>query len=253
MSGGLSNVQTRRASSGLPAGAETPTTPGVQQVINQTVNNTLSSTPVANNLAVDQRVKIRVPSDYLTELTMGSTDKKELGADNISGIIFPYTPSINITHKADYTSQQPTHSNYALYFYKNSSVSDITISGKFTVQNESDAMVWLSTVRLLQALTKMRWGVDSDSGSPPPVCRLDAYGEYNFKNVPVVITEFQHNYPDDVDFYTLSPSNFFGVVSVPLRSTLQVICKPVYSRAEMQQISVSGYLDPSQFRGQGYL
>jgi hypothetical protein len=204
----------------------------------------------------DMRVKIRVPSNYLTTLTQGSANG-ELSSQGFGGVIFPYTPTISLEHKADYSSQQPLHSNYAINFYKSSGISDITITGKFTVQNETEALIYLSTVRLLSALTKMRFGGrvgDSDSGAPPPVCRLDGYGEYSLKNVPIIITNFKHDLPDDVDYFTVGKNGGpISMTSVPTRSTLSVTCRVAYSRAEMQQISVTKYLDIGSLRGKGYL
>jgi hypothetical protein len=203
-------------------------------------------------VSTDNRVKIRVPSDYLTKLTAGSYigELRKFG-----GILFPYTPQITLEHKADYTSQNPTHSNYTLQFYKTSSVSDITITGKFTVQNDTDALVYLATAHLLGALTKMRWGGiggDSDSGAPPPVCRLDAYGTFMLKNVPVVISSFKHDLPDDVDFYTVT-SGPFGMASVPTVATFTVNCKPAYSRQEILSTSVTKYLNDPATRQRGFV
>jgi hypothetical protein len=198
-------------------------------------------------VSTDTRVKIRVPGDYLTGLTSGLQD--------FGGVLFPYTPQITLEHKADYHSQNPTHSNYTLQFYKTSSVSDITITGKFTVQNDKDALIYLATAHLLGALTKMRWGGvggDPDSGAPPPVCRLDGYGTFMLKNVPVVISSFKHDLPDDVDFYSIS-SGPFGIASVPTKATFTVNCKPAYSRQEILTTSVTKYLnDPSTIQ-KGFL
>lgn len=204
----------------------------------------------------DLRVKIRVPKDYLVDLTSGSWATE---LTNHGGIIFPYTPSIDFEHKADYTTQTPTHNNYAINFYKNSSVSDITIQGKFTVENDQDAMVYLATVHLLRALTKMRFGPDTNAGAPPPVCRLDAYGDFMLKNIPVAITSFKNTLPDSVDFYTLDKSGFitgqnqYGTAFVPTLSTIAVTCKPMYSRAEMLGTGVNRYLGTALERKAGYL
>jgi hypothetical protein len=204
----------------------------------------------------DLRVKIRVPTDYLTPLTSGG--RNELL--DLNGIIFPYTPTINTEWKADYTDLKPTHSNYAVNFYKNSSVADISIQGKFTVQNDQDALVYLATLHLLRSLTKMRWGGklgDPDSGAPPPICRLDAYGAFQYKNIPVAITSFKNDLTSDVDFYAYnrdgkSPGPF-GPAFCPTSSVIAVILRPMYSRLEMQQASVGKYLnDPSQ-KINGYL
>jgi hypothetical protein len=199
----------------------------------------------------DLRVKIRVPSDYIKMTTRGS--KGELA--ELKGIIFPYTPTITVEHKADYANQNVMHSNFALHFYQRSSVSPIQITGEFTVQNEKDAAVYLATVHLLRALTKMKTGLDSDPGSPPPVCRLDAYGEYMLKNVPVAISNFRLELPNKVDYFTIGKSvaSVYGQTSVPTLSTISVTLIPIFSRAEMQKFSVNNWLSEKQTRRNGYL
>lgn len=207
----------------------------------------------------DLRVKIRVPADYLTRLVRGIDVPAKDEIFRLGGIIFPYTPSISYENKADYASVSPLHSNFAQYFYKSSSVSPITITGKFTVQNENDAGVYLGTVHLLRALTRMRSGGpqtgDSDSGAPPPVCRLDAYGDFMLKNVPVVISSFKIELPDSVDYFTLGKTkgNIYGQGSVPVSSVISLVCNPVYSRSEMQKFSVTGWLSDAKIRKAGYL
>lgn len=204
----------------------------------------------------DLRVKIRVPSSYLTSLTGGYSNE----LTNLGGIIFPFTPSISYENKAEYTSSNPLHSNFAINFYQKSSVGNISISGKFTVQDERDAAIYISTVHLLKALTKMRSGGstgDRDSGSPPPVCRLDAFGEFMLENVPVAISSFRIELPDGVDYFTIGKGSTqnvrFGLTSVPTVSTIAITCVPMYSRDEMQKFSVSGWLTNSKFRKSGYL
>lgn len=193
----------------------------------------------------DLRVKIRVPDRYLTTTTAGSPAQE---LTMLKGIVFPYTPSITYDVKADYSTQNPTHSNFAIYSYKNSSVSSINISGKFTVQNDKDAAIYLSVVHLLHSLTKMRsGGTDIYSGSPPPVCRLDAYGDFNLQNVPVAISSFKVEFPDNVDYYTLTNSKdsfIFSSNAVPTMATISITCLPMYSRREMQQFTVEKWLSP---------
>lgn len=235
----------------VPAGADRIDEQGVTDVTITPMDQ--SSDPAEGDL----RVRIRVPKDYLTDLTTGSWLEELQG---FGGIIFPYTPQVTLEHKADYGSATPLHSNYAINFYKTSSIPDITITGKFTVQNDKDAMVYLATSHLLASLTKMRFGGssgDSDSGAPPPVCRLEGYGAFMLKNVPIAITSFKHDLPDDVDFYTLDKRGehgfAFGTTSVPVRSTFTVVCKVMYSRQEMLSASVTKYLNDPSFKGLGFL
>lgn len=207
-----------------------------------------------NIKGVDLRVKIRVPAEYI--VSPGITNSTPL--EGLGGILFPYTPNISYSHNADYKTETPLHSNYALHFYKNSYVSKINISGKFTVQNDTDAEIFIATVQLLRALTKMRSGgqkLDPYSGSPPPVCRLDAYGDYMLTNIPVVITEFKMEVSDGVDYYTFGKLGFTdNISSVPTVSTLSVGLAPMYSRAEIQKFAVTNYLDSYlKTRREGYL
>ena len=230
-------------STGVPQGAEAP----------KPTAATLNIKDAQGRLSKDDlRVRIRVPVGYLQQSTVGLGN--ELAA--LKGIVFPYTPMITYDVKADYGSVNPMHGNYTQYFYKNSSIGAINITGKFTVQNEKDAGVYLATIHLLKALTKMRFGSDPDAGAPPPVCRLSAYG-FPINNVPIVIGSFRVDMPDSVDYFTLGKTNpniEYHQASVPMSSTIALSCFPVYSRQELQDFSVTGWLNnQSDFRSKGYL
>jgi hypothetical protein len=239
-----------RSVAGVPDGAQPPLPQSAAVNIKSMIQGELTK---------DMRVRIKVPPKYvLNNATTGL--RGELV--QLGGIIFPYTPAISYEHSADYTNLNPTHSNFSIYFYKNSKVSPINISGKFTVQNEDDAGVYLATVHLLRALTKMRSGGstgDPDSGAPPPICQLMAYGDYMLDNTPVVISSFRIELPDGVDYYKLGKisgsagNSVYGVNSVPTVSTIAITCIPIYSRQEMQNFSVNGWLGGDSNRTRGYL
>lgn len=190
-------------------------------------------------LSNDLRVKIRVPDWYFTGLTSGYLETLK----RLRGIIFPYTPSISYELKADYSSVVPLHSNFPINFYKSSTVGSISINGKFTVENIQEAENYMATVHLLRALTRMKFGTDPDAGSPPPVCRLDAYGDASLMNVPVSITSFRVELGDDIDYFEYNKN------LVPTRTTISITCLPMYSRREMQAFSVNSYINSSNFKG----
>jgi hypothetical protein len=203
-------------------------------------------------LGTDMRVRIKVPDFYRKYLQPGVAWDRSLY--NLGGIIFPYTPQISYDNKADYASVTPTHSNYTQYFYKNSSVSDIMIVGKFTVQNEADAYRLLSTIHLLKALTKMRFGTDPDAGAPPPVCRLFAYGQKMLDNTPIAIKSFRIELPEGVDYFTVDKSSDSfkpEPASVPTSCTITLSCYVIYSRNEIKNFSVKNWL--TNGRTGGYL
>lgn len=224
---------------GVPEGAE-PQMPEMPQVTFQDINGNLSKD--------DLRVRILVPPKYITEFLAGPNN--ELA--NIGGILFPYTPSISYESKAEYAEAKPLHSNFAINFYQRSSIGNISISGKFSVENTDDAIIYLSTMHLLKSLTRMRFGTDPDAGAPPPVCRLYANGDAMLHNVPVAITSYRIELPDSVDYFTIFQNDRFGTTAVPTVSTIAISCVPMYSRSEMQKFSVAGYNDGS-LRKQGYI
>jgi hypothetical protein len=197
--------------------------------------------------AKDLRVFLRVPTVYLEG---PSTDKigfpllRDLG-----GIMFPYTPQISYESAASYTAVNPVHSNFTQNFYKNSSVGNITISGKFTVQNEKEGAIYCAVIHLLRSLTKMRFGNEPNAGSPPPVCRLDAFGDYMLSNVPVVITSIKFDLPDNVDYIQVP---MYKTTLVPTISTITLGLAIMYSRQEMQDFTVRDWRSGS-LKGQGYL
>lgn len=204
----------------------------------------------------DLRVRIKVPPNYLVNRVTGLAG--ELAVNNHHGIIFPYTPSINVEYKAEYTTQTPLHSNFPINFYQKSSIGAISISGKFSVENTKDAAVYLSTLHLLKALTKMRSGGsqtgDPDSGSPPPVCRLFAHGEWMFENVPIAITNFRVELSEGVDYFTMQDNNKYEMTSVPTVSTISITCLPMYSRSEILDFNVTDYLsNETGYNRRGFL
>ncbi len=194
----------------------------------------------------DLRIIIRTPKTYLKGPAAGPSGI----LNDFGGILFPYTPIISYDNQAVYGSVSPVHSNYTQYFYKNSQVGQISISGKFTVQNEREGKIWLGVVHLLRALTKMRWGTDADAGSPPPVCRLEAYGDFMLRNVPVVIASFKFDLPDNVDYMSIKGE--YKNTLVPIISTLSLSLNVMYSRRELQEYSVDKWIQ-GNLRGQGYL
>jgi hypothetical protein len=198
-------------------------------------------------LAEDFRVKLKVPGDAVS-----SPMTRDAPVNDPITIIFPYTPSITFDHKATYSAQTVMHSNFTQYFYQNSSVSPITISGKFTVENDTDAYYLSNAIAILRSVTKMRQGRDTNAGAPPPVCRLSAYGPAMLTDVPVVISSFKYDLPEGVDYYSIKESAVsVSVSSFPVVSTITLICNPVYSRDEMKKFNNKDWLS-GILRSQGF-
>lgn len=198
--------------------------------------------------ANDLRAILRVPPSYITGFTDPAGALAQFG-----GIVFPYTPSISFDHTATYNAINPLHSNYTQFTYKNSAVGAIQVNAKFTVQNEKDGIILLGVIHLLRALTKMKFGPDADAGSPPPVCRFDAYGTFMLKNIPVTVASFRHELPEGVDYIAVGRTNgIYGPNLLPTLSTINITLNPTYSRSEQMAAGVDNWLSGA-YKGKGYL
>lgn len=147
--------------------------------------------------AADWRVRLSIPPINAFKSSIFEPLVKS------GGLIFPYTPTITISHQANYADQTITHQNYQFVTYQFSKVSDIQIIGDFAVEDAAQAQYWLSAVHFLRSVTKMFTGEDAETaGNPPPILLFNAYGDYVFKNIPVVVKGFQVTLPKEVDYIT---------------------------------------------------
>jgi hypothetical protein len=118
------------------------------------------------------------------------------------GLIFPYTPSITMSGAASYGDQSPVHQNFGFFAYENSKVDQISIQGTFYSEDGVQAAYWLAVVHFLRSATKMFSGQSENAGNPPVILKLNGYGDYVFKNIPVVVKSFQIGLPADVNYIT---------------------------------------------------
>ena len=178
----------------------------------------LTATPAQTVKAQDQATKqastnFKQTSDWRVKLSLGpgadylyKVPAGEAGILNplqdTGGVIFPYTPSIQINYGANYESPDVAQTNYKIYQYKNSSVDNIQITCDFTAQDTTEAEYLMAVIHFLRSVTKMFYGQDQlpRNGTPPPLCYLSGLGAFQFDNHPLVITNFTYTLPNDVDY-----------------------------------------------------
>lgn len=233
----------RRTNAGLPAGAQNTVGSNAQPLIRFTAPN-----------GEDTRVRIVVPSGPLQAILLNGPVLSPLSSTN--GVLFPYTPSIGITHGAQYNTENLTHSNYAYQFYQSSNTESINITATFACKNKSDAAYVVAAQHFFRTVTKMFYGQDAEAGLPPPVLRLEGHGDYQFGShgtqpggVPIIINSFSVTLPEDVDYITAgtTSSDFRATESdpftagqldsannsqtrVPIVQQFSITCSPMYSR-----------------------
>lgn len=170
------------------------------------------------------------------------------------GVVFPFTPQISVTHKANYTPQDPVHSNFPFQGYKNSQVDDIQISGTWAVNTLIEGEYYLASTQFLKAATKMFYGSSNPVGSPPMVCKLYGYGRHMFgqEGVPVVVKSVSIELPKNVQYKRISHSGSpeSGPFSwVPMESSISVTVSPVYQRNTLRTFSLNSYINGDISKG----
>jgi len=206
----------------------------------------------------DWRVKLSIPNiePFKTAPMLANLQKT-------GGLVFPYTPTIIVAHSANYNTMAPTHTNYPYFAYQNSQVDQLVITGDFFVQNGVEAQYWVSALHYLRSMTKMFYGGEAETlGAPPPVVHLSGYGDFIFNKVPVIITQFTIDLPQDVDY--IATGHPQGVNEVPpnhpeakqaatdkrannigwapAQSLITVTVQPIYSRREVEKFSLNKYV-----------
>lgn len=236
----------RLASANVNRGAVASAASGAGTVFNLNFVST-DGTPLPTE--ADWRLRISM-APATANLFYASTNPILAPLYQTNGVIFPYTPTVDIIHQARWNPTTITHSNYASYFYEGSEIGSINIRGEFTVQNIQEGQYLMAAIHFFRSCTKMFFGQSALAGTPPPVVYLDGFGKAYFPRVPCVIQSFNHQMPGDVDYMTvpigvdLNLNNTAGqAVNVsglaipqrlPTSSSLSVTLQPVYSRTNIQ-------------------
>jgi len=196
-----------------------PTVPS----INSAVENTRSAAATA------QAFQLAEQGDWRVRLSLAPNANYLYKADNpgillplkaTNGIVFPYTPSIQVSYSANYDQTSVQHTNYKFVQYQNSAVENVTIGCDFTAQDVNEANYILSVIHFLRSVTKMFYGQDQNPrpGIPPPLCYLYGLGQFQFSGQPLVVTNFTYTLPTDVDYIraslgALAPGNTTNIAS----------------------------------------
>ena len=121
------------------------------------------------------------------------------------GVIFPYNPTLNLVGAVSYGQYDLTHTNYQPHFYSSTQNQQITLGFNFTATTLEEADYMCGVIWFLRTITKMNFGKGDDfAGMPPPVLEFSCYGDYQFKDVPVVIRSYSYDQSGQEDYVDTS-------------------------------------------------
>jgi len=161
-----------------------------------------------------------------------------------NGIVFPYTPTVNVSYSANYGGAHPMHSNYAQHSYANSDVSAINVVGQFSANNTAEANYVLAVLTMIKSSTKSFFGQDANRGTPPPVLRFSYNGPFMFNSVPVVVQNSTMDFEGTVDYIETNIVGGNGASNktlVPTLMTINMTLLPIVSRTQQQSFGLQRY------------
>lgn len=194
----------------------TPNNP-VAGALNNTVNGQTSvanaggipKPPAAQQNLEDaggRRVRLRPKPNALSQILGNSGGGGLMSPLYLTnGMVFPYQPAITWSQDVTYTQMEIVHANQDFYSYSKTPALKLTAEGDYTVQNQKEGLYALACIQFLRTVTKMWFGGNTTNatnmtGTPPPVLLFDAYGQWMFNALPVIVTQFSVTLPKDVDY-----------------------------------------------------
>ena len=228
---------------------------------------TLNTSGKSSGEELDWRVSLSIPEQIKDIIKNQKTLLDPLKATG-NKMVFPYTPTILMGHSANWNPMQPVHTNYPFYAYENSRVDQMTITAHFYVQNEIEARYWVACIHYLRSMTKMSYGLSPNKGAPPPVVRLNGYGDFTFKNVPVIIQNFNFDLKEDVDYISTrltaeesgtadGPSSVTSkggtYAWAPTESLVTIGVVPQYSRTAQSKFNLADFVKNGGTKGSGFI
>ncbi len=195
------------------------------RVSEQTVKDSLSDDGVATSVESkkDHRVRISAFTGQEDEV-YGPSDTSNLmfPLRVTGGLMFPYTPSISVAQDTAYTVSDLEHSNFDILSYQKSSSVKLSVSAKFTAQNQREAEYMIAVIHFLRTVSKTYFGKsdssafkeiaddtdtttvkkvreDGKAGLPPPVLTFSGYGEMMFNHIKVVVNNYSFTFDENMD------------------------------------------------------
>ena len=164
------------------------------------------------------------------------------------GVVFPYQPTITYQQDVTYTPMELVHTNQDFQSYTRTPALKLAVDGQFTVQSQEEGAYAMACIHFLRTSTKMWFGgaqgseAEKYQGTPPPVLLFDAYGQYMFNALPVIITQFSVTLPNDVDYVPVKIDNVDGGSPQPARpNELYEVLNSINDTNINSQVSEGGY------------
>lgn len=209
-----------------------------------TLTSGVDNTQVGTGKPVDWRARLR-PKGKNINNTFWQIDSDAGGLLDplyrVGGLVWQYTPTLQLAGNANYDQHDFHGTNYSYMTYKNSNVSQIIVNSDFSANTIDEGRYMLGVIQFLRTATKSFYGEaavrDGYYGTPPPVLVFEYLGEHGFNKVPVVVINYNVNFPNDVDYIPVK-TNVGGeeeTTFLPVLTNISVTLQPYYTPHKLRK------------------
>jgi len=144
----------------------------------------------------------------------------------IGGVLFPYTPTIQVSHAANYGTYDITGSVYQQNYYINTANPGLSVTAMFRCNTEEETLYTAAAFQFFKTCTKSEFGISAGdkAGTPPPILRFNAYGSVHHRNVPCILRSFTYTLPEDVDYVEVDVAG--EKISLPTQTIVSLELTP---------------------------
>lgn len=147
-------------------------------------------------------------------------------SDGKNTLIFEASSPLSENRAANYDGYNIVHLPTAIWAYRNTTSRHFTITGKLISRNEEEADVNSANLSMVRAWILPGFG---KTGSTPPLLYLWAYGHEAITKLPVILTNYDWLFPEDVDYI------FSADEPMPVISTLTLNLEEAYSPQQVTE------------------
>lgn len=170
------------------------------------------------------------------------------------GVVFPYVPTMMMSHQGRFGSHQPVHSNFVYKYFQNYELADFTVTCSFTSHTTTEALYTQGAMHFFKSAMKIGFGEhDPQRGIPPPVLEFSAWGPSWADRIPCVISNFTYNMDGTTDYVWPSPhSDTANQSLMPLKIEFILQLSPTYSTKSTRMTYTSESFYNGSLLRQGY-
>lgn len=220
-----------------------------------------NDTAIIPQQKTDRRARLSPRAGVFDQLITGSGIMSPLR--DTYGLMFPITPTISENVEVNYEQYDVAHSLMPIQAYKSGGQKTITVDATFIAQTDIEARYCLACIHFIRSFSKMNFGDnDPNAGTPPPVLVFNAYGEAMYNNIPVVISNANFTWPNDVDYVYTTAKNGFSVSSrnvtsmvadgwVPSRFSISLTLTVQHTPSRLRKFNLASFRNGNLLTGNG--